>query len=84
MGTSLISEEERRFMWHLAFVLTMKHPVIAFTTYQRIRSFVTFHVIFMGPGYDLAREVYGGKRLMNRTVLKSMWMSLLDAVRVSQ
>ena len=31
----------------------------------------------------LAREVYGGKRLMNRTVLKSMRMSLLDAVRVS-
>ena len=53
MGTSLMSKEERRFMWDLAFVLTMKHPAIAFTTYQRIRSFITFHGIFMGPGYGL-------------------------------
>jgi len=53
MGTSLMSKEERRFMWNLAFVLTVKHPAIAFRTYQRIRSFVTFHGIFMGPGYDL-------------------------------
>ena len=53
LGTSLMSGEERRFMWNLAFVLTVKHPAIAFTTYQRIRSFVTFHGIFMGPGYDL-------------------------------
>ena len=53
IGTSLMSEEERRFMWNLAFVLTMKHPAISFRTYHRIRSFVTFHGIFMGPGYDL-------------------------------
>ena len=53
MEVSLMSDEERRFMWNLAFVLAVKHPAIAFTTYQRIRSFVTFHGIFMGPGYDL-------------------------------
>ena len=53
IGKSLMSEEERRFMWNLAFVLTVKHPAIAFGTYQRIRSFVIFHGIFMGPGYDL-------------------------------
>ena len=53
LGTSLMSEEERLFMWNLACVLAMKHPEIAFGTYQRIRSFVTFHGIFMGPGYDL-------------------------------
>jgi ankyrin repeat protein len=53
IGTSLMSEEERRFMWYLAFVLTVKHPAISFRTYHRIRSFVTFHGIFMGPGYDL-------------------------------
>ena len=53
MGTSLMSDEERRFMWSLACVLAIKHPAIAFRTYHRIRSFVTFHGIFMGPGYDL-------------------------------
>ena len=53
MGTSLMSDEERRLMWNLEFVLAVKHPAIAFGTYQRIRSFVTFQGIFMGPGYDL-------------------------------
>ena len=38
-------------MWNLGFVLAVKHPAIAFRTYHRIRSFVTFHGIFMGPGY---------------------------------
>ena len=56
MGTSLMSNEERRFMWNLACVLAIKHPVIAFGTFRRIRSFVTFHGIFMGPGYDLGEE----------------------------
>ena len=56
MGTSLMSDEEKRFMWNLAYVLTIKYPAIAFGTYQRIRSFVTFHGIFMGPGYDLGGE----------------------------
>ena len=56
MGTSLMSDEETRFMWNLGFVLTMKHPSIAFGTYRRIRSFITFHGIFMGPGYDLGEE----------------------------
>jgi ankyrin repeat protein len=54
--TSLMSEEERRFMWNLGFVLTKKHPAIAFRTYHRIRSFVTFHGIFIGPGYDQGKE----------------------------
>ena len=61
-GTSLLSDEEKRFMWNLAYVLTIKHPAIAFGTYQRIRSFVTFHGIFMGPGYDLgARSIWRRK-----------------------
>ena len=55
MEVSLMSEEERRFMWDLGFVLAVKHPAIAFTTFQRIRSFVTFHGIFMGPGYCLGK-----------------------------
>jgi hypothetical protein len=53
MEVSLMSDEERRFMWDLGFVLAVKHPAIAFTTFQRIRSYVTFHGIFMGPGYGL-------------------------------
>jgi hypothetical protein len=51
MGTSLMSEEERRFMWNLAYDLAVKHPPIAFGTYRRIHAFVTFHGIFMVPGY---------------------------------
>ena len=56
MGTSLMSKEERRFMWNFALVLAMKHPAIAFRTYHMIRSFVTFRGIFMGPGYDLGED----------------------------
>ena len=64
METSLMSDEETRFMWDLGFVLAVKHPAIAFRTYHRIRSFVTFHGIFMGPGFDLGaasiwRKKYG-------------------------
>ena len=51
MGTSLMSEEERRFMWNLAYVLAVKHPAIAFGTYRRIHACVTFHGIFMVPGF---------------------------------
>ena len=50
IGTSLMSDEERRFMWELAFSLTIQHPVAAFKAYYTIRSFVTFHGIFMALG----------------------------------
>ena len=53
METSLMSDEETRFMWNLALALAMKHPAIAFRTYHMILSFITFHSLFMGPGYDL-------------------------------
>ncbi len=61
-----MSDEETRFMWDLGFVLTMKHPAIAFTTYQRICSFVTFHGIFMGPGYDLGEKSIWRTRAVRR------------------
>ena len=51
-----MSDEERRFMWNLGFVLAVKHPAIAFESYQRIFAFVTFRGIFMGPGYDLGEK----------------------------
>ena len=53
MGIALMSDEERRFMWNLAFCFTIKQRVAAFKAYYAIRSFITFHGIFMGPGYDL-------------------------------
>ena len=50
IGTSLMSYEERRFMWNLGFVLAVKHRSIAYRTYRRICSFVTYHGIFIGHG----------------------------------
>ena len=73
MGTSLMSDEERRFMWNLAFVLTVKHPAIAFRTYQRIRSFVTFHGIFMGPGYDLGEGSFWRRVISSEISEDSDW-----------
>ena len=53
LKTTLMSDEENRFMWNLAFVLTIKcRGVTAFTVYYTIRSFITYENIFMGPGYD--------------------------------
>ena len=40
-------------MWNLAFSFTIAHRGAAFKAYYAIRSFITFHGIFMGPGYDL-------------------------------
>ena len=57
IGTNLMSKEERRFLWNLAFFFTIKHGgACAFKTYGTIRSFITFHGIFMAPGFDLGVE----------------------------
>ena len=61
-GTSLMSNEERRFMWNLAFSLTSQHPAAAFKAYYTIRPFITFHGIFMAKGYDLGEESVWWKR----------------------
>ena len=53
---SLMCEEERRFMWNLAFSFTIAHRAAAFKAYYPIRSFITYHGIFMGPGYGLGDE----------------------------
>ena len=53
METTLMSDEEKRFMWNLAFFFTITHRGVAFKAYYAIRSFITFHGIFMGPGYHL-------------------------------
>ena len=53
MKINLMTNEERRYMWNLAFCFTIAHRGAAFKAYYSIRSFITFHGIFMGPGYDL-------------------------------
>ena len=47
----LMSDEERRFMWNLAFSFTIQYRGAAFKAYYAIRSFITFHGIFMAHGY---------------------------------
>eukprot|EP00938_MAST-03A_sp_MAST-3A-sp1_P004993 g4993.t1 len=64
MGTTLMSEEERRFMWNLAFFFTWQYRVAAFKAYYAVRSFITYNGIFMGPGYDLGP--------------KSIWRNVLE------
>ena len=43
-------------MWNLAFSFTWKYRGAAFKAYYTIRSFITFHGIFMASGYDLGEE----------------------------
>ena len=41
-------------MWNLAFSLTIAFGgAPAFKLFYTIRSFITYHGIFMGPGYDI-------------------------------
>ena len=54
--TNLCSNEENKFKWNLAFSLTLKYKVAAFKAYYSIRSFITYHGIFMASGYDLGNE----------------------------
>ena len=56
IGTSLMGYEERRFMWNLAFCFTIAHREAAFKGYYAIRSFITFHGIFMASGYELGED----------------------------
>jgi len=54
--TNLCSNEENKYKWNLAFCLTLKYKVAAFKAFYSIRSFITFHGIFMASGYDLGNE----------------------------
>jgi hypothetical protein len=54
--TNLCSNEENKYKWNLAFCLTLKYKVAAFKAYYSIRSFITYHGIFMASGYDLGEE----------------------------
>jgi hypothetical protein len=61
--TNLCSNEENKFKWNLAFCLTLKAKVPAFRVYYKVRSFITYHGIFMAPGYDLGDESIWKKKL---------------------
>jgi hypothetical protein len=54
--TNLCSNEEDKFMWNLAFCLILKYKGAAFKAYYSIRSFITYHGIFMASGYGLGNE----------------------------
>ena len=55
--TNLCSNEENRFLWNLAFCLTLRTKVSAFKVYYKIRSFITFRGIFMASGFDIAQGI---------------------------
>ena len=56
MTTNLMSNEERRFMWNLAFSFTIKYRAAAFKAFYAIRSFVTFNGIFICGEKSLWRK----------------------------
>ena len=51
METTLMSDEEKRLLWNLPFFLAWKHGKAE--AYYAIRSFITFHGIFMRPGLGI-------------------------------
>ena len=55
MGTSLLCDEENRRLWCVAFCFTWKYRGAAFKAYYKVRAFMTFHGIFMGPGYGVGK-----------------------------
>jgi len=54
--TNLRSNEENKFMWNLAFCLTLRIKVPVFKVFYKIHSFITFHGIFMASGFDLGKK----------------------------
>ena len=56
IGTSLLGNQEMRFMWNLAFCIAIAHHGASFRVYYTIRSFITFHGIFMAPGYGMGED----------------------------
>ena len=67
IGSSLMSTEERQYMWNLAFFFTWKYRVAAFKAYYKVRSFVTYNGIFMGHGYDHGEKSIWRTNLWRKT-----------------
>ena len=70
MKTTLMSDEERRFMWNLAFSFTIKHRGAAFKAYYAIRSFITFHGIFMAQWIRFLHNTNAGEEREKREKMK--------------
>ncbi len=52
------------------FFFTIKHGgSYAYMTYYKIRSFITFHGIFMRPGYELGDEMNWRKMIAGINIL---------------
>ena len=66
--TSFMSDEEGEFMWNLAFSFTIQHRAAAYKAYYTIRSFITFHGMFMAKGYDLGEESIWNRCLAEQTL----------------
>ena len=57
LTTNMLSKEEQRFMQNLALFLAAQNRLTASCKiYNIIRSFITFHGIFMASGYQLGFE----------------------------
>ena len=56
IGSSLMSDKERLYLWNLIMVLSTKYGPIGLEVYDIVRSFITFNGIFMGPGYSIGYE----------------------------
>ena len=65
-NTTLMSDEERHFMIHVAWFLDRKCPEATFKAYCAIRSFITFHGIFMGVGYGGFGDASVWNKKMNK------------------
>eukprot|EP00938_MAST-03A_sp_MAST-3A-sp1_P003793 g3793.t1 len=66
MKTTLMSDEERHYIRHVAWFLDQKCPEATFKAYCAIRSFITFHGIFMGLGYHLGDDSVWRRKRQNK------------------
>ena len=73
MKTTLMSDKERQFMWNLAFSFTIQHRGAAFKAYYAIRTFITYHGIFIASGYGLGEESIWNKEAEYEEEEDSLW-----------
>ena len=66
-------------MWNLAISFTIKHRAAAFKAYYAIRSFITFHGIFVVPGYALGEGKFWKRtEEQNKIVMRNETTSRLS------
>ena len=59
----IISDRDRTWMRNLALAITFRAPQVAFKMWCIVRSFITFHGIFMASGYDVVEDSIWNKAL---------------------